>query len=216
MATPLPSMTSASRCSQASLHRLPRPERRRQVDHHAPDPRARQRDARAASRSTARRTRCTAGRCRRSGRCLTPSRSIQAAVPQTTWLSIAQSNHIGRKRIDEVLELLVVHRGQALAGGSRSAWDSGSASATALLGDPSVRTSTSRSTDSTRKGSSGSATCCVIFASEGSHGAGVEPPDQRDGADCGAARRHRPRHADRRHKRRRLRGAPPGRRRDGS
>ena len=84
-----------------------------------------------------------------------PGRSARAHLA-----ALAASNGIASRRVDEVLDLV----GLTSAAGRRAGkFSLGMAQrlgiAAALLGDPPVLCSTSRSTGSTRPGSTGSATC---------------------------------------------------------
>ena len=118
-------------------HRLPRPQRRRQVHHHADDPgpgRADQRRGHHRRPATTPSSRAAARGRRAAG---APRPSTPAAAPTTTCSSLAETNGIPAARVDEVLgpgrPAEVARR---RAGGFSLGMGQRLGIAAALLGDP--------------------------------------------------------------------------------
>ena len=184
-------------------HRVPRPERRRQVHHDADDPRPGPRRPPGAVTVNGRAVRraCRA-RCTRSARCWRPRPSTPAASRlQPPAGAGAHPRHPaapGRRGASSIVGPAAAWPASAPAA-SPSAWASGSASPPRCSATRRRSCSTSRSTASTPRASCGSATCSTRAGRRGPDRLRLLAPDERDGADRRPPHRHRPRPAARRH-----------------
>ena len=119
-------------------HRLPRPQRRREVDHDARDPRPRRARRRAARRSTASPTATSPAPLHEVGALLEARAIHTGRSAYNHLLAMAQTHGIGRQPRrggDRARRARPRSRASAPAA-SRWAWASGSGIASALLGDP--------------------------------------------------------------------------------
>ena len=179
--------------------RLPRTQRRGQVDDDADDPRAR---------------RATSGSVTINGRSYLDLRAplhevgamLEARAIHTGrsaynhLLALAQTHGIAARRVDEVIELVGLAASPASASAaSRSAWASGSASRRRCSATRRVVILDEPANGLDPEGILWIRTLLKRLADRGPDGVPVLAPDERDGADRRAPGRHRPRPADRRH-----------------
>ena len=149
-------------------HRLPRPERRRQVHDHADDPRPGRPDVRDGQRQRppVRRVPGAAARDRRPPRrARHPPRAVRSRPPAVDGGVQRHPDHPGRRGARAGRPRL--GRRPAGRAGSRSAWASGSASPPRCSATRRSSCSTSRSTGSTPRASAGCAAFARQLADEG-------------------------------------------------
>ena len=196
--------------AQRAGHRVPRPERGRQVDHDADAPRARRSRPRRGARRRPAATPTSRARSARSARCSTRVRPTRAGARTTTcagWRAATAS----RARVDEVLELVgltaVAHR---RIGGFSLGMCQRLGIAAALLGDPPVLLLDEPVNGLDPEGIRWIRGLLAVARRRGSDRLPVQPPDERDRGHRRPPRRDRPRPADRRDQRERAawRGCP--------
>ena len=143
-------------------HRVPRAQRRREVHDDADDPRPGPSHLRAGHRRRQPVHRPCRRRCGTSAPCSTPARSTAAAAPRTTCAPPQPPSASARPRRRGAGAWSASSRSRRQRiGGFSLGMRQRLGIAAALLGDPPVSCSTSRSTASTPTASSGSATCCA-------------------------------------------------------